>query len=91
MPRRREASYRGHQDTPPLRTGRSTCCASTFWAWPAREPFDADSSMARCAAAASIASSNGQCSRRWHFVSTGGYALKGYERYAKLRPLGDGR
>ena len=25
------------------------------------------------------------------FVSTGGYALKGYDRYAKLRPLGDGR
>jgi ATP-dependent helicase Lhr and Lhr-like helicase len=25
------------------------------------------------------------------FVSTGGYALKGYDRYAKLRPLADGR
>ncbi len=25
------------------------------------------------------------------FVSTGGYALKGYDRYAKLKPLADGR
>lgn len=32
-----------------------------------------------------------QFDRVLDFVSTGGYALRAYERYAKLRPTGDGR
>jgi ATP-dependent Lhr-like helicase len=85
-----DANYLGHQDTPPFGPARSTCSASTCWAW--RSPSRSTLSLLR------------RDHRRepyralpWEtfervvdFVATGGYSLRSYERYAKIRRRKDG-
>ena len=80
------------QDTPPCAPARSTCWRSTFSAAPAASRFSPTSFTPRCAPP--------RLMPRWRaadfdaaldFVATGGYALKAYERFAKIRQGKDGK
>ena len=74
------------------RVSSSMCWPSTFWGAPAPGRSIPTSSMAKCTAPGPIATSTREdFDQAVDFVATGGYALKGYERYAKLKPPGDGR
>ena len=73
-------------------TARSTCLPSIFSAWPAPRRSTPTNSMARSASAAPYARlSRETFDRAVEFVATGGYALKTYERYAKIRQTKEGR
>jgi len=55
-------------------------------------PFDPDALFAEVRTAAPYAHlTRANFDRVIDFVSTGGYALRSYERFARLRPAGDGR
>ena len=89
----RAAVIEGAQDTePPARHKLDVLCQHILGVACAG-PFHPDYPLWRGAPQLRpIASSTGRMfDQAVDFVSTGGYALKGYERYAKLRPLGDGR
>ncbi len=59
---------------------------------PARVPSNPPSSHSEITSALPYAAlTRRQFDRIVDFVSTGGYALRAYERYARLRPTGDGR
>ena len=63
----------------------STCCASTSSAWPARMPFrleDLYDEIVSAAPYAGLSWEDFEAVRR--FVATGGYALRAYERFAKI-------
>ena len=70
----------------------STCSASTFSAWPAPTPFDADALYAEIVSAEPYAGlDRASFDAALDFVATGGYALKSYDRFAKIRQTKDGR
>ena len=70
---------------------RSTCSPSTCSAWPARRPSTPTRSMPRSTSAYPYRElDRATFDRVVEFVATGGYALKTYERFAKIR-LGHGR
>ncbi len=80
------------QDTPPLRTGALDVLAQHVLGCACGAPFLADALFDEVRAAAPYA----QLSRRdfddvVDFVATGGYALKSYERFARIRPDKEGR
>ena len=80
------------QDTPPPRTGALDVLAQHVLGRACGEPFLADELYAEVRAAAPY----GLLSRTdfdavVDFVATGGYALKAYERFAKIRQGKDGR
>ena len=80
------------QDTPPLRTGALDVLAQHILGRACGEPFIADELYAEsCAAAPYAALSRADFDAAVDFVATGGYALKAYERFAKIRQGKDGR
>jgi ATP-dependent Lhr-like helicase len=87
-----EAVADNAQDTPPLRTGALDVLAQHILGRACGEPFFADDVYAEVRAAAPYAAlSRADFDAALDFVATGGYALKAYERFAKIRQNKDGR
>ena len=80
------------QDTPPLRTGALDVLAQHVLGRACGEPFLADELYAEATSAAPYAGlTRADFDAVLDFVATGGYALKAYERFAKIRQGKDGR
>jgi ATP-dependent Lhr-like helicase len=80
------------QDTPPLRTGALDVLAQHILGRACGEPFFADDVFAEVRAAAPYANlARSDFDAALDFVATGGYALKAYERFAKIRKGQDGK
>ncbi|MGI8525366.1 MAG: ligase-associated DNA damage response DEXH box helicase [Pseudolabrys sp.] len=80
------------QDTPPLRTGALDVLAQHILGRACGEPFLSDELYAEVRAAAPYAGlARSDFDAAVDFVATGGYALKAYERFAKIRQGKDGR
>ncbi|MFL6947037.1 MAG: ligase-associated DNA damage response DEXH box helicase [Xanthobacteraceae bacterium] len=80
------------QDTPPLRTGALDVMAQHVLGCACGEPFQADDLYAEVRSAAPYAAlTRADFDAVVDFVATGGYALKSYERFAKIRLGPDGR
>ena len=80
------------QDTPPLRTGALDVLAQHVLGSACGESFLADELYAEVIQAAPYAKlSRADFDAVVDFVATGGYALKSYERFAKIRQGSDGR
>ncbi len=80
------------QDTPPLRTGALDVLAQHVLGSACGEPFLADELYREVKAAAPYDRlSRADFDATVDFVATGGYALKAYERFAKIRQNKDGR
>lgn len=79
-------------DGDPLRAGALDVLAQHVLGTACAGPFDPDALFAEVRAAAPYAAlPRATFDRVIDFVSTGGYALRSYERYRRLRPLPDGR
>ncbi len=86
-----EANYLGAQDTPPLVEGALDVLAQHVLGSACAAPFDADVLYGEVASAAPYAAlDRATFDRIVDFVATGGYALKTYERYARIRKTKDG-
>ncbi len=80
------------QDTPPLRTGALDVLCQHVLGRAVGAPFLAGELFAEVRAAAPYAAlSRSDFDAAIEFVATGGYALKAYERFAKIRIGKDGR
>jgi len=80
------------QDTPPLRTGGLDVLAQHILGCAVGAPFDADELYREIVAAAPYAFlTRADFDAAVDFVATGGYALKAYERFAKIRLDKQGR
>jgi ATP-dependent helicase Lhr and Lhr-like helicase len=80
------------QDTPPLRTGALDVLAQHVLGSACGAAFEADALYAEVRAAAPYADlARADFDATVDFVATGGYALKSYERFAKIRQTKDGR
>jgi ATP-dependent Lhr-like helicase len=80
------------QDTPPLRTGGLDVLAQHVLGTACGEPFLADALYREVRTAAPYgALGRAEFDAVVDFVATGGYALKAYERFAKIRQTKDGR
>jgi ATP-dependent Lhr-like helicase len=87
-----EAVAEGAQDTPPLRTGAFDVLAQHVLGCACGEPFLPDELYEEVQTAAPFAGlTRPDFDAVVDFVATGGYALKVYERFAKIRPGNDGR
>ncbi|MFC3206026.1 ligase-associated DNA damage response DEXH box helicase [Aquamicrobium soli] len=87
-----DANYLGAQDTPPLTAGGLDVLAQHVLGCACAAPFLAEDLLAEIRAAAPYADLDGETfGRVVDFVATGGYALKNYERYARIRKNKDGR
>ncbi len=86
-----DANYLGAQDTPPLGQGSLDVLAQHVLGMACAEPFDADALYCEITSAAPYAAlSRETFDKVLDFVATGGYALRAYERYAKIRQTKDG-
>jgi ATP-dependent helicase Lhr and Lhr-like helicase len=82
----------GAQDTPPLRIGALDVLAQHVLGAACGEPFLADDLFAEVRSAAPYTwLTRADFDSVVDFVATGGYALKSYERFAKIRQGQDGR
>ena len=80
------------QDTPPLRTGALDVLCQHILGRACGEPFLSDDLFAEIRAAAPYAMlARSDFDAAVDFVATGGYALKAYERFAKIRQGKDGK
>ena len=80
------------QDTPPLRIGALDVLAQHVLGCACGVPFDADELYAEVTTAAPYAGlTRADFDATIDFVATGGYALKSYERFAKIRQTKDGK
>src|SRR5208283_2942008 len=80
------------QDTPPLRTGALDVLAQHILGRAVGAPFLSDELYAEVRTAAPYtALARADFDAAVDFVATGGYALKAYERFAKIRQGNDGR
>jgi ATP-dependent Lhr-like helicase len=80
------------QDTPPLRIGALDVLAQHVLGCACGVPFDADELYAEVTTAAPYANlTRADFDAAIDFVATGGYALKSYERFAKIRQTQDGK
>jgi ATP-dependent Lhr-like helicase len=80
------------QDTPPLRIGALDVLAQHVLGCACGVPFDADELYAEVKTAAPYAAlSRADFDATIDFVATGGYALKSYERFAKIKQTKDGK
>jgi len=80
------------QDTPPLRVGGLDVLAQHVLGCACGEPFFSDELYAEVKAATPYAGlTRADFDAVVDFVATGGYALKAYERFARIRPGKDGR
>jgi ATP-dependent Lhr-like helicase len=81
----------GAQDTPPLGPGGLDVLAQHVLGMAVAGPFDADDLFDEVRSAAPYASlKRDTFDQILEFVSTGGYALKVYDRYARIRQRNDG-
>ncbi|RLP28337.1 ligase-associated DNA damage response DEXH box helicase [Mesorhizobium sp. YM1C-6-2] len=86
-----EASTVGAQDTPPLNEGALDVLAQHVLGVACGAPFDADDLYREVLSAAPYAGlARETFDRVVDFVATGGYALKSYERYARIRKTKEG-
>ena len=86
-----DANYLGAQDTPPLTAGGLDVLAQHVLGCACAAPFLADELLAEIRTAAPYADLDRETfDRVVDFVATGGYALKSYERYARIRRNKDG-
>ncbi len=86
-----DANYLGHQDTPPLRDGTLDVLSQHILGMAVAEPFDAVDLYEEITSAAPYRNLSWETfERAVDFVATGGYALRSYERYAKIRRRKDG-
>ena len=86
-----DANYLGAQDTPPLVDGGLDVLAQHVLGCACGAPFRADDLFEEVRSAAPYAGLERQTfDRVVDFVATGGYALKNYERYARIRLNKDG-
>jgi ATP-dependent helicase Lhr and Lhr-like helicase len=82
----------GAQDTPPLRTGAFDVLAQHVLGCACGAPFLPDELFEEVRTAAPFAGlTRADFDAVVDFVATGGYALRVYERFAKIRPGKDGR
>ena len=86
-----DANYIGAQDTPPVGEGALDVLAQHILGMACAEPFGADDLYCEVLSASPYADlSRTMFDKVLEFVATGGYALKTYERYAKIRKNKDG-
>ena len=86
-----DANYLGAQDTPPLVDGALDVLAQHVLGSACGAPFSADVLYEEVRSAAPYAGlPRRDFDRIVDFVATGGYALRTYERYARIRPTKDG-
>ncbi|MEP9366157.1 ligase-associated DNA damage response DEXH box helicase [Xanthobacter sp. VNH20] len=86
-----EAVRAGGQDTPPERTGALDVLAQHILGMACAAPFSADALYDEVRSAAPYrALSREDFDAAVDFVATGGYALRAYERFAKIRKTKDG-
>ena len=86
-----DANYIGAQDTPPIRPGALDVLAQHVLGMACSAPFSADALFAEVTSAYPYrALDRATFDRVVEFVATGGYALKTYERFAKIRRGKDG-
>ena len=86
-----DANYLGHQDTPALRPGALDVLCQHILGMAVAEPFDAVALHAEINAAEPYKALDRETfERAVDFVATGGYALRTYERYARIRRRKDG-
>jgi ATP-dependent helicase Lhr and Lhr-like helicase len=86
-----DAAEAGEQDTELARAGAIDVLAQHVLGVACSAPFSPDALYAEVRSAAPYAGlTRATFDRVVDFASTGGYALRAYERYAKLRPTGDG-
>jgi ATP-dependent Lhr-like helicase len=86
-----EASGEGAQDTPPLLEGSLDVLAQHVLGTACAGPFDADALYEEVRGAAPYASLDAATfARIVDFVATGGYALRAYERFARIRRTKEG-
>lgn len=85
------ANYLGAQDTPALREGALDVLAQHVLGTACAGPFFEDQLYEEITSAAPYATvTREDFEQVLNFVSTGGYALKTYEQYAKIRKVEDG-
>ena len=86
-----DANYLGAQDTPPLVDGALDVLAQHVLGSACGAPFSADVLYEEVRSASPYAGlARRDFDRIVDFVATGGYALRTYERYARIRPTKDG-
>ncbi|MCQ2005434.1 ligase-associated DNA damage response DEXH box helicase [Rhizobium sp. NRK18] len=86
-----DANYLGAQDTPPVGEGALDVLAQHVLGMACAEPFEADALFAEVRSASPYRHLDRDTfDRIVEFVATGGYALKTYERYARIRKTADG-
>ncbi len=86
-----EANYLGAQDTPPLIEGAIDVLAQHVLGSACAAPFHADALFEEVRGAAPYVNLDRRTfDRVIDFVATGGYALKSYERYARIKLTKDG-
>lgn len=87
-----DANYLGAQDTPPVGEGALDVLAQHVLGMACAEPFDPVELYDEITSAAPYSNLSWEMFERIvDFVATGGYALRSYERYAKIRKMKDGR
>lgn len=86
-----DANYLGAQDTPPLVDGSLDVLCQHILGIACAGPFVSDDFYNEITSAAPYAGlQRGTFDQALNFVSTGGYALKTYENYAKIKQTPDG-
>ena len=86
-----DANYVGAQDTPSGGSGGLDVLAQHVLGMAAAAPFNADDLYAEVTSASPYAYLDRETfDKVIEFVATGGYALKSYERYARIRKRADG-
>ncbi len=87
-----DANYIGAQDTPPVGRGALDVLAQHVLGMACAEPFDMLELYDEIISASPYAALSWETFERIvDFVATGGYALRTYERYARIRKTRDGR
>lgn len=87
-----DAAQAGVQDVALSRAGALDVLAQHILGMACQLPFDPEDLFTEVRSALPYSGLTRQAfDRAVDFVATGGYALRAYERYAKLRPNGDGR
>lgn len=87
-----QAAEEGAQDAVLSRSGTLDVLAQHILGMACEAPFDPDALFSEVRSALPYSGlTRHQFDRTVEFVSTGGYALKSYERFAKLRPEPDGK
>jgi len=88
----RDAVLAGELDGERLKQGSLDVLCQHIWGMAVAAPFHADALYAEVRSAMPFADlTRADFDAALNFVATGGYALKSYDRYARLRQLPDGR